>query len=452
MRVRTIHIFTLFVLVFAVGCDSTPPLPDIPTRVITPAATVQPAPSSSPSAAPSPSATAVAPASTGTPVPAPTAARPASKLGISLMLDDKPSHWVEELWMEHMQYARQLVGDWGFAEVLIRVDDLDVAKWQMFLDECWRLHLTPVVRFATFYDKEHKWWSAPFRDSEGGGYFTVAEQYRDFLDHMKWPVTPRYIIIGNEPNRGDEWENHPTGEAYAHYLGDVSKRLRENDPNVVILNGALDLYAPNTNGVPFVDGYRYVDADTFLNQMANWDKDIFKKIQVWNSHSYPAGPFNQGPDQQAMKFDYLNGSRSPRQTPWPAGLANRGINAYAWELYREKELGGPDLRVMITETGWRHSETTSPAADDVHSELSAEQVADFFQLAFLGAQGPLAKKYPAGGWTPWQSDPRVMTVIPFALDGLPGDWGHSNWLKLGPYGLVQGVYPQFQRMVDLNGG
>jgi hypothetical protein len=212
------------------------------------------------------------------------------------------------------------------------------------------------------------------------------------------------------------------------------------------------LYAPNTNGKPFSDGYRYVDADTFMNQMAGWDKDIFKKIQVWNSHAYPMGPFNEAPFVQAMKFDYINGAQSSRKTPWPAGLANRGINSYYWELSKIQELGGTTLPVMVTETGWRHSETTVAAATDAdHATLSAQQVADYFELAFLGNKDGRFTGYPQSGWTPWEDDPRIIGVIPFTLDGYPTDWGHSNWLMLDDHGLVQGVYPQYKRMVDLRG-
>jgi hypothetical protein len=351
-----------------------------------------------------------------------------------------------------LAYARELVGEWGFVVALIRLDDLDPDKWQFFFDECRRRHLTPIVRFATFYDNEHKWWAAPIRDNEGSGYFTVAEQYRDFLDHIRWPTTPHYVIVGNEPNRGDEWQNQPNGEAYAHFLGDVSRRLRENDPSIVILNGALDLYAPHTNGQPFKDGYRYIDADTFLNQMAGWDKDIFKKIQVWNSHAYPMGPFSDGPFNQSMKFDYLNGAQGARKTPWPAGLANRGINSYNWELAKIQELGASTLPVMVTETGWRHADTTvAAAADHDHAVLSAQQVTDFFELAFIGNKGGRLPAYPQTGWTPWEDDPRLIAVIPFTLDGYPADWGHSNWLMLDDHGLVQGTYPQYKRMVELRG-
>jgi hypothetical protein len=367
------------------------------------------------------------------------------------MLEDLKNHWPQQIWSQHMAYARDLVGDWGFVVVLIRLDDLDPDKWQFFFDEAKRRHLTPIVRFATFYDNDHQWWAAPIRDAEGGGYFTVAEQYRDFLDHIRWPTTPHYVIIGNEPNRGDEWQNDPNGEAYAHFLGDVSRRLRENDPSIVILNGALDLYAPNTNGKPFSDGYKYVDADTFINQMAKWDKDIFKKIQVWNSHAYPMGPFNEAPFRQAMKFDYINGAQSSRATAWPANLANRGINSYYWELHKIAELGASTLPVMVSETGWRHIETTAAARDNDHATLSAQQVADYFELAFVGNKDGRLSGYPQTGWTPWEDDPRVIGVIPFTLDGYPADWGHSNWLMLDDHGLVQGVYPQYKRMQELRG-
>ena len=236
LRFRMLGLCLVLVLFWLVACDSAPPLPEIPTRIAAPAATIQPA--ASPEALPSlpPVPTVLQPIATSaaavitpqiSPTAVPAAARVTSKLGIHLMLDDKQSHWTAETWPQHLRYARALVGEWGFVEVLIRLDDLDVEKWQFFLDECWRRHLTPVIRFATFYDNEHKWWAAPIRDNEGGGYFTVAEQYRDFLDHMKWPITPRYIIVGNEPNRGDEWENQPNGAAYAHFLGDVSRRLKE---------------------------------------------------------------------------------------------------------------------------------------------------------------------------------------------------------------------------------
>ena len=419
------RVWLIAMALLMIGCGS-PALPNIPTNQPTTRPTDQP---------------------TIRPTDQPT--KRLTKLGIHLLLDDHEHHWPRALWKSHMQYARDLVGEWGYVVVIIRLDEFDeVPLWQYFLDLCRDLHLTPIVRFTTFRNDASRWWEAPLRDNEGGGYFTVAEQYRDFLGNLRWPTKPRYIIVGNEPNRGDEWGNQPNGEAYAHFLGDVSKRLRASDPNVVILNAALDWYAPNTNGQKFNDGYRYVDADTFLRQMVKWDKDIFKQMQVWNAHAYPLGPFREPPNQQQLKFDLLNGALDPRQTPTPGGLFNRGVNSYAWELFRIGELGGPPLPVLITETGWRHRENTVPqSADAINAAVSAAQVADYFELAFVGNQR--LPQYPATGWTPWENDARVLAVMPFALDGAPERWGHSNWLMLDGDGNVQGVYPMYQRMMEL---
>src|SRR5262249_39566813 len=77
--------------------------------------------------------------------------QPITKLGIHLMLDDHEHHWPQALWRSHMQYARDLVGEWGYVVALIRLDQLDeVPQWQYFLDLCKELHLTPIVRFTTF--------------------------------------------------------------------------------------------------------------------------------------------------------------------------------------------------------------------------------------------------------------------------------------------------------------
>jgi hypothetical protein len=36
-----------------------------------------------------------------------------------------------------------------------------------------------------------------------------------------------------------------------------------------------------------------------------------------------------------------------------------------------------------------------------------------------------------------------VAITPFALDGLPGEWGHTNWLMLDPAGAILGTYPPF---------
>jgi hypothetical protein len=122
---------------------------------------------------------------------------------------------------------------------------------------------------------------------------------------------------------------------------------------------------------------------------------------------------------------------------------NRGINGYAWELFKLAEHGVTDLPVLITETGWRHAESTDPSSKDGAGQYPpATTVAAFFDLALRG-NGGAYPQWPAEGWTAWEADPRVLAVTPFALNGHPSEWGHTNWLELAPDGSVLGVYPMF---------
>ena len=91
---------------------------------------------------------------------------------------------------------------------------------------------------------------------------------------------------------------------------------------------------------------------------------------------------------------------------------------------------------MITETGWRHSESVNPDSSDALADLpNAEQVATYFDLAFYGA--------PNSSWTAWRDDPLVIAVTPFAFDGSPTEWGHTNWLKLDSRGSIIGTCAVF---------
>ncbi len=100
---------------------------------------------------------------------------------------------------------------------------------------------------------------------------------------------------------------------------------------------------------------------------------------------------------------------------------------------------------MITETGWRHAEASDPnATDSAPLPLpDAATVAAYLDLALRGNGGryPL---YPEDGWTPWLTDPRVVAVTPFALDGNPAEWGHTNWLVLDHDGTILGTYAPFE--------
>jgi len=364
-----------------------------------------------------------------------------NRYGIHLLLDDDRNHWLPEVWPQHLQAARQIVGEGGYVIQLIRLDDLNVQRWQSFLDLCAGEHLIPIIRLATTFDHENKWWQAPPKDADDQGYTQVARQIRDFLVQLQWPGESRYVIVHNEANRGDEWSNQPDPAEYARFLLDVGQALQEDGFSV--LGPALDMYAPHTNG-QLIDGYRYIDAETFLDGMALAEPGVFDVIDIWASHAYPLDPFRFDPSRQEFRIDYAFGASNPGHLEPPEGLYNRGINSYRWELWRLEQIIGAraaTLPVFITETGWRHSRTQDEnARDHVHAEIPFELQSAYLDLAFYG-NGGRYPGLPETGWTPWSQDSQVMAVVLFALGGFPKDWGHTNWVEVDGLGQITGRYP-----------
>ena len=379
-------------------------------------------------------------AASTTPEPTP-APPPSSVIGVHLLLDDGRNVWPVAIWPEHIRYARQAVGEWGYVVQLVRSDDLDSARWQTFMDLCAESHVTPILRLATTFDSAAGRWAAPPRDTDGS-YRRVAHRYADFVAALRWPTREHYVIVGNEPNHGNEWGGVPDPAAYARFLGDVADALHTADPAVRVLNGALDPYTPHTNGLPFNDGMAYMDAETFMDEMVAAQPDVFTHIDIWASHAYPIG-FAAGPWEQTYRIDLINGAGNPRHVEPPPGIFNRGVNGYEWGLFKLATYGVEGLPVMITETGWRHREATDPASPDGGQGLpDAETAAVYLELALRGNDGRYPD-LPEGGWTPWLEDARVRAVIIFALDGHPAEWGHTNLLALDERGTVVGTYAAY---------
>jgi hypothetical protein len=366
-----------------------------------------------------------------------------NKRGIHLLLDDGRGRWDTSVWGEHLQYARQTVGEWGYVVELIRLDDLEVDRWQFFMDLCAALRLTPVLRLATTYDRANRWWTAPVTDAQGS-YEAIAHQYAAFVGGLRWASDEHYVIVGNEPNHGNEWGGRADPAAYARFLIEVSSAIRAADPQALILNAGFDPYTPHTGSQPFVDGMYYMDEESFLDGMIAAYPDVFSYIDVWASHSYPQGPFTQPPWIQSYGRDMLNDAVNPQHSEPPTGIVNRGINGYDWERWKLATYGIRNLPVMITETGWRHHESTDPnALDNAPQPLpDAPTIAQYIDLAFYGNNGRYSQ-FPAEGWRAWNSDPRVIGVVFFALNGVPEEWGHTNWLALDADGQVLDTYPMF---------
>jgi hypothetical protein len=422
--------------VLLVACSHGPSAPTPTTAVVTltPAATVPPA---NPTL--SPSATVAAP--TATPRPTATPVSVVNKRGVHLLLDDGRTLWPVTHWSKHLAYAREAVGSGGYVTQLVRSEDLDVVRWQVFMDLCAGHELVPILRLATVYNPSTHWWEAPETDA-AGSYGTIAAAYAAFVSGLEWPTDEHYVVVGNEPNHGNEWGGHPDPAAYARFLVEVATAMRAADPGVRVLNGGLDTYTPHTNGFPFIDGMAYMDAETFMDEMHAAVPDVFEHLDLWASHVYPLGPFSAPPWEQTYGRDMINGATNPNHRPPPPGVFNRGTNGYVWELWKLSTYGVVDLQVMITETGWRHAETTEAGALDAGSWPDAALVAFYLDLAMWGNHGRYPQ-WPETGWIPWDADLRVVAVTPFALNGQPREWGHTNWLMVDEEGSIQGVYPLF---------
>jgi hypothetical protein len=366
-------------------------------------------------------------------VPGPSAARTANKRGVHLLLDDGGSVWAPDVWDDHITWSFRLVGPGGYVVQLIRSDDLRPATWQRFFDAVARERLVPIIRVATSKDPGTGDWVAPTPDADGPGYRDEAERLRAFLEAINWRGGVVFATVGNEPNRADEWGGGADPAAYARYLRDAATALRRvSSMRVLVLNGALDAYAPSTDGPTG----RSLDAELFLEGVEAEVPGLLASLDGWASHAYPLGPFVERPGRQEFRID--DRRATPRPRTGSDALPNRGINGYAWELETLARLGvGRALPVYVTETGWRHARSQAPKSGDAAgATLADRQVADYVSEAF---DGPAAG--PAVGWTPWNDDPRVRAVVLFALGGRPEHWGHTNLAVVAPTGRILGLYP-----------
>ena len=351
---------------------------------------------------------------------------PVNKRGVHLLLDDGRQAWPVARWDDHMAAAAAAVQAHGYVLQLVRADNLDVAHWQHLLDLCAEHELRLILRLATTFDQEHGYWTRP-EAGPAGDYASIATEFARFLAALEWPDGNHFVIIGNEPNHGEEWGGRVDPAGYARFFLATARAIHAADPAAIVLNAPLDQFAPHTNGQPLANGFTYMDATSFLDEMVVAEPAWLAELDGWASHSYPLGPFSRPPGEQVFAIDLLNGAAGRGAEEVPTGLYNRGVAGYEWELYLLSTYGVRGLPVFITETGWRHRESVVEGAlDSGPAGLpDSATVARYLETAFREQ---------------WLPDNRVFAVIPFAFNGLPAEWGHSNWLRLSEAGEILGVY------------
>jgi len=191
-----------------------------------------------------------------------------------------------------------------------------------------------------------------------------------FLTQLQWPTTQQYVIVFNEVNHAQEWGGTLDPASYADTLAFTSSSAHAADPNFVVLPAAMDLAAPNSSTT--------MEAFNYLNKMQAENSDIFSYVDKWNSHSYPNPGFSAAPTK----------------------VGQNSLRGFEVELKYLKQKTGKDYQVLITETSW------------VANKQTSKWLASYYTYAMQHI---------------W-SNPQVIAVTPFLLQGDPGPFAGFTFL------------------------
>lgn len=282
---------------------------------------------------------------------------------------------VHILFIEELNEAANLInsnnGDWGYVTIPIQSPDKNLAKWQKFMDEAKNLHIIPIIRIATKNDYFNtSVWEKPT--------YEEILDFANFLNSLDWPVKNRYVVIFNEVNRGDEWGGSLDPFEYADFLNFAIDTFKSKSGDFFIISAGLDNAAANKENM-------YMDEYSFMILMDSAIPGIFNKIDGLASHSYPNPGFSQPPHLMTPK----------------------SIHSFKYESNLAQRLGGKNLPVFVTETGW-----SKEAVPDT-------RIASYYKEAFKSV---------------W-SDNNIVAVTPFLLraDVLPfSNFSLILGSKIGP--------------------
>lgn len=244
------------------------------------------------------------------------------------------------LFPTELQESAQLInsngGAWGYVLIPIQVGDKDLDKWQTFMNEAKKLKIIPIIRIASEGDYFNtQVWRKP----------TEADvlDFANFLNSLQWPTKNRYIVVFNEVNRANEWGGEVRPDEYGKLLSYAVTVFKSKSQDFFIISAGMDNAAANT--AVSMNPYDYIRA---MNAAV---PGIFHQLDGWGSHSYPNPAFAQPPS----KIDSMS------------------IATFRHELQLIQSLGGKQLPVFITETGWS-SDEVSPATIASYIKTAYESV------------------------------------------------------------------------------
>lgn len=277
-------------------------------------------------------------------------------------------------------------GDWGWATIVIRTDQLNPQMWQDFFNNCRRFHIIPIIRVATQM-KNNNWEKPNFSD---------IDKIANFLNSLNWPIQEQYVILFNEINHANEWGGEVNIKNFADTSIYAYQKFKSLNKNFFILSSALDLAAPENP--PEIKS-----APNVYQEIYNYRPEYFDNIDGLASHSYPNHGFIGTPND----------------------IGQHSIRGYQWELDFLKSLGiKKTFPVFITETGWPHREGEYKNNNFYTTETSV----NFLKIA-------LEK---------WEKDPNVKAITPFAYNFPYEPFDHFSWVD-----KLENIYPEYQKIIDI---
>lgn len=277
-------------------------------------------------------------------------------------------------------------GDWGWATVVIKTDQLDYATWQDFFNNCRKYHIIPIIRIATI--GENNYWKVPE--------YSDIDSIIAFLNSLNWPTKQQHVILFNEINHGSEWGGAVNIKDFVDKSSYAIQKLKETNPNFFILSSALDLAAPENPP-------KFKSAENVYKEIIFLNPNYFDQIDGLASHSYPNHGF----------------------VGTPKDIGRHSIRGYLWELNLLKKLGiNKELPVFITETGWPHREGLKNQNNFYTAKITSAFLIESINL--------------------WSLDPKIKAVTPFIYNYTQEPFDHFSWLDKN-----NNLYPEYQNLIDM---
>ncbi len=278
-------------------------------------------------------------------------------------------------------------GDWGWATIVIRTDQLDHQTWQDFFDNCRKYHIIPIIRLSTISDPNGNWKRPENSDID----HMVA-----FLNTLNWPTKERHVILFNEINHGQEWGGAVDIKNYVDSAIYASQKFKNTDPNFIVMGSALDLAAPQSPP-------DFESAENVYKEIYAYKADYFDNIDAIASHSYPNHGF----------------------VGTPKDTGQHSIQGYQWELNFVGSLKmGKNYPIYITETGWPHREGESHKNAFYTTKTTAEFMKDSLEI--------------------WSQDKNVVAVTPFIYNYPYEPFDHFSWVDKD-----EKMYPEYEQILNM---